>query len=73
MGLGHLYIVLYCYRYKEDGEVKYLEPAKKIFKEAELYTLEISFEDIERYNQTLAVAIIEEFYRLYNLSELTKA
>lgn len=28
-------------------------------------TLEVSFEDIEKYNQNLATAIIEEYYRLF--------
>jgi DNA replication licensing factor MCM6 len=59
-------------RYREDGEIKYLEGAKEL-QSLERSTLEVSFEDIEKFNQNLATAIIEEYYRfysflLYNLS-----
>ncbi|XP_014474457.1 PREDICTED: DNA replication licensing factor Mcm6 isoform X1 [Dinoponera quadriceps] len=50
--------------YKEDGEIKYLEPAKQLIS-PERCTLEISFDDIETYNQVLAGTIIEEYYRIY--------
>lgn len=50
--------------FKEDGEIKYLEGAKEL-NMMERYTLEVSFEDVEKYNQNLATTIIEEYYRLY--------
>ncbi|XP_018332250.1 DNA replication licensing factor Mcm6 [Agrilus planipennis] len=50
--------------YKEDDEVKYLEPAKELLQQ-ERSTLEVNFEDIERYNQNLSTTIIEEYYRIY--------
>ncbi|CAH1118294.1 unnamed protein product [Phaedon cochleariae] len=50
--------------YKEEGELKYLEPALELQNE-ERSTIEISFEDIEKYNQNLATTIIEEYYRIY--------
>ncbi|XP_019875892.1 DNA replication licensing factor Mcm6 [Aethina tumida] len=50
--------------YKEDGELKYLEPAKELQNE-ERSTIEVSFEDVEKYNQNLATTIIEEYYRTY--------
>ncbi|XP_011303626.1 DNA replication licensing factor Mcm6 [Fopius arisanus] len=50
--------------YKEDEEVKYLEPAKELVS-PERSTLVVSFDDIERYNQALATTIIEEYYRIY--------
>ncbi|XP_032667167.1 DNA replication licensing factor Mcm6 [Odontomachus brunneus] len=50
--------------FKEDGEVKYLEPAKELIS-PERCTLEISLEDIETYNQVLARTIVEEYYRIY--------
>lgn len=52
---------LFC-RFKEDGEIKYLEGAKDL-KSLERSTLEVSFEDIEKYNQSLATTIIEEYFR----------
>lgn len=51
-------------RFKEDGEIKYLEPAREL-KHPERSTIEISFEDVEKYNQNLATTIIEEYYRVY--------
>ncbi|CAG9832139.1 unnamed protein product [Diabrotica balteata] len=50
--------------YKEEGELKYLEPAVELQSE-ERSTIEISFEDIEKYNQNLATTIIEEYFRIY--------
>ncbi|KAF7286168.1 hypothetical protein GWI33_007130 [Rhynchophorus ferrugineus] len=50
--------------YKEDGELKYLEPAKELQNE-ERSIIEVSFEDVEKYNQNLATTIIEEYYRIY--------
>ncbi|CAG9770225.1 unnamed protein product [Ceutorhynchus assimilis] len=50
--------------YKEDGDIKYLESAKELENE-ERSIIEISFEDVEKYNQNLATTIIEEYYRIY--------
>nr|XP_023030018.1 DNA replication licensing factor Mcm6 [Leptinotarsa decemlineata] len=50
--------------YREDGELKYLEPAQELQNE-ERSTIEISFDDVEKYNQHLATTIIEEYYRIY--------
>ncbi|XP_075220927.1 minichromosome maintenance 6 isoform X2 [Lycorma delicatula] len=50
--------------FKEDGEQKYLEGVQEL-RSFERSTLEVSFEDIEKYNQSLATTIIEEYYRLY--------
>lgn len=50
--------------YKEEGELKYLEPALELQSE-ERSTIEISFEDVEKYNQNLATTIIEEYFRIY--------
>lgn len=57
------YLVPHC-RFKEENILKYAEPAKELLNQ-ERNTLEISFEDIEKYNQNLATAIIEEYYRLF--------
>ncbi|KAG8297081.1 MCM DNA helicase complex subunit mcm6 [Homalodisca vitripennis] len=50
--------------FREDGEIKYIEGAKEL-KSLERSTLEVSFEDVEKYNQSLATTIIEEYYRIY--------
>lgn len=50
------------YRFKEDGEVKYLRGAMELTN-PDRFTLEVNFEDVERYNQYLSTAIIEEYYR----------
>lgn len=50
--------------FKEDGVVKYLEAAQ-LLKEPERSTLEVSFEDVEKYNQHLSTTIIEEYYRIF--------
>ncbi|KAK3908270.1 DNA replication licensing factor Mcm6 [Frankliniella fusca] len=50
--------------FKEDGVVKYIEPVQAL-KEPERSTLEVSFDDVEKYNQNLATTIIEEYYRIY--------
>lgn len=49
--------------FREDGEIKYLESAKEL-QSLERCTLEVNFEDIEKFNQNLATAIIEEYYRI---------
>ncbi|KAJ8949178.1 hypothetical protein NQ318_021671 [Aromia moschata] len=48
----------------EDGELKYLEPGQELQNE-ERSTIEVSFEDVEKFNQNLATTIIEEYYRIY--------
>ncbi|XP_071550346.1 zygotic DNA replication licensing factor mcm6-B [Panulirus ornatus] len=50
--------------FQEDGEVKYLEDARDLVK-PERNTLEVSFVDIDKYNQNLATTIVEEYYRVY--------
>lgn len=50
------------HRFKEDGEIKYLAPAKELIS-PERSTLEVSFEDLEKYNQNLSTTVIEEYYR----------
>ncbi|KAF7995045.1 hypothetical protein HCN44_004517 [Aphidius gifuensis] len=50
--------------FKEDDEVKYHESALELVS-PERSTLVVSFDDIEKYNQALASAIIEEYYRIY--------
>lgn len=52
------------FRFREDGELKYLEPAKELV-DQERSTLEVNFEDVEKYNQNLATTIIEEYLRIY--------
>lgn len=51
-------------RFKEDNEIKYEKHSKELLK-PELSTLEVSFDDVEKYNQNLATTIIEEYYRIY--------
>lgn len=50
-------------RFKEDGEIKYYKPIGELVT-PDRSTLEVSFDDIEKYNQNLATTIIEEYYRL---------
>ncbi|XP_045506750.1 DNA replication licensing factor Mcm6 [Colias croceus] len=50
--------------FKEDNELKYEKQARELLK-PELSTLEVSFDDVEKYNQNLATTIIEEYYRIY--------
>ena len=49
-------------RFIEDGEIKYLGPCKELEK-MERNCLEVSFDNVEEYNQELSTVIIEEFYR----------
>lgn len=58
-------LIIYCFlflRYREDGKIKYLCGAEEL-RNPERSTLEVCFEDIEKYNQNLAATIIEEYYR----------
>ncbi|XP_063216814.1 DNA replication licensing factor Mcm6 [Bacillus rossius redtenbacheri] len=50
--------------YKEDGRIKYLQGAKDL-KTPERSTLEVNFEDVDKYNPNLSTSIIEEYYRIY--------
>ncbi|XP_017891495.1 DNA replication licensing factor Mcm6 [Ceratina calcarata] len=50
--------------FKEDGVVKYLEPAKELVS-PEHCTLEVTFDDVDEYNQVLSTTIVEEYYRVY--------
>ncbi|KAG7191068.1 hypothetical protein KM043_007110 [Ampulex compressa] len=50
--------------FKEEGIVKYLELAKELVS-PERSTLEVSFDDIDEYNQVLSTTIVEEYYRIY--------
>ena len=50
------------FRFQEEGEVKYLEEARDLVK-PERNTLEISYIDVEKYNQNLATTITNEYYR----------
>ena len=49
-------------RFEVDGEPKYLEMAKELVK-PERNTLQVSYQDIEKYNSNLAVTIISEYFR----------
>lgn len=42
--------------------MKYLEKAKELVK-PERNTLQVSYQDVEKYNSNLAVTIIAEYYR----------
>lgn len=44
--------------------MKYLQPISDLAS-PERSTLEVNFDDVERYNQNLATTIIEEYYRIY--------
>ncbi|XP_026322969.1 DNA replication licensing factor Mcm6 [Hyposmocoma kahamanoa] len=50
--------------FKEENEIKYEKSSRELLK-PELSTLEVSFDDVEKYNQNLATTIIEEYYRIY--------
>ncbi|KAF7388363.1 hypothetical protein HZH68_012305 [Vespula germanica] len=50
--------------FKEDGTIKYAEAAKELVS-PERSTLEVSFDDIDAYNQALSTTIVEEYYRVY--------
>jgi DNA replication licensing factor MCM6 len=57
-----LFLADFLEEFKEDGETKYLRAAAELVN-PDRSTLEVSFEDIEKYNQNLATTIIEEYYR----------
>ncbi|XP_076354712.1 minichromosome maintenance 6 isoform X2 [Tachypleus tridentatus] len=48
----------------EAHELKYLKDAKQLVK-PERNTLQINFQDVEKFNQNLATTIQEEYYRVY--------
>lgn len=58
------YVNLLLIRFTEEGEAKYLESAKELTNQ-ERCTIEVSFEDVEKYNQNLATTIIEEYFRIF--------
>lgn len=49
--------------YKDGDDLKYFKPTAEL-SEAERNTVEISFEDVEKYNQELATTIVEDYYRI---------
>uniref|UniRef100_A0A1B0FHJ7 DNA replication licensing factor MCM6 n=1 Tax=Glossina morsitans morsitans TaxID=37546 RepID=A0A1B0FHJ7_GLOMM len=55
--------------FKEEGEIKYIKPAADL-ELPDRCTLEVSFDDVEKYNQNLATTIIEEYYRYYDVHML---
>lgn len=57
-------------RFREDDEIKYLHPCSELAQKLERNSLEVSFEDVEKYNQNLATTIIEEYYRYVYLGIL---
>ncbi|GLH03180.1 DNA replication licensing factor Mcm6, partial [Gryllus bimaculatus] len=48
--------------FKEEGTLKYVEAVKDCARH-ERSSLEISLEDVEKYNQSLNKVIIEDYYR----------
>ncbi|GAB0097318.1 DNA helicase [Sergentomyia squamirostris] len=50
--------------FKEDGEVKYVKLAEELLS-PDKSLLEVSFDDLEKFNQNLAQTVIEEYYRIY--------
>ncbi|KAK3879373.1 hypothetical protein Pcinc_016051 [Petrolisthes cinctipes] len=50
--------------FQDGGEVKYLDEARDLVK-PERNTLEVSFADIDKFNQNLATTVVEEYYRVY--------
>lgn len=53
---------LFDIRWNVNGDLKYIGEARELIK-PERNTLQVSFEDVERYNQNLATTIQEEYYR----------
>lgn len=51
-------------RFREGGELKYKQQVEAL-ESPDRSTLEVNFDDIEKYNQNLATTIIEEYYRIY--------
>lgn len=54
----------FIFRFRENGELKYLHPVSELVS-PDHSTLEVNFDDVEKYNQNLATTIIEEYYRIY--------
>lgn len=57
-----MFIIILLIRFKEHGIVKYLDPAKELIS-PEQSTLEVTFDDVDEYNQVLSTTIVEEYYR----------
>lgn len=49
-------------RFRENGELKYLGPIGELVS-PDRSTLEVNFDDVEKFNQNLATTIIEEYFR----------
>ena len=55
-------IVLLCRYLEDEGEIKYLIPAKELMR-PERNTLLVSFHDVEEYSTKLANIIQEQYYQ----------
>lgn len=73
VSIFHLHIIalhkstplcLLWHRFRENGELKYLHSVGELVS-PDRSTLEVSFDDVEKYNQNLATTIVEEYYRIY--------
>lgn len=51
-------------RFRENGELKYLQAIGELIS-PDRSTLDVNFDDVEKYNQNLATTIIEEYYRIH--------
>ncbi|XP_058061987.1 DNA replication licensing factor Mcm6 [Anopheles bellator] len=56
--------MVFLEEFKEEGELKYMKAVAQLI-HPDRSTLEVSFDDVEKWNQTLATAIIEEYYRIF--------
>ncbi|XP_052870205.1 DNA replication licensing factor Mcm6 [Anopheles cruzii] len=56
--------MVFLEEFKEEGELKYIKTVAQLI-HPDRSTLEVSFDDVEKWNQTLATAIIEEYYRIF--------
>lgn len=57
-------IKIILFRFREHGELKYYTQIEDLVVNADRSTLEVNFDDVEKYNQNLATTIIEEYYRI---------
>lgn len=51
--------------FQEDGVVKYLAVGEVLNRDLDRSTLEVNFEDVNKYNENLSSTIIEEYFRVY--------
>lgn len=56
------YIGTCNFRFQLDDQQKYLSEVQELIR-PERNTLTVSYEDVEKFNQQLAVTILEEYYR----------